>query len=116
QAQVSLSANVVPAISIKISPLSIDFGNLVPGHTSDAHTLSIENKGGMPIKVTAQVTDQARDLFVTGLKLGNSSWKSFVSTVNANDSKEVQAKLAVPLNYAGVGQKAGTLIFWAEAT
>jgi len=114
QAQVSLSANVVPAISIKISPLSIDFGNLVPGHTSDAHTLSIENKGGVPIKVTAQVTDQAQDLFVTGLKLGNSSWESFDSIVNANDRREVQAKLVVPLNYAGVGQKAGTLIFWAE--
>lgn len=114
QGQVSLSTNVVPAISIKISPLSIDFGNLVPGHTSNAHTLSIENKGGMPIKVTAQVTDQAQDLFVTGLKLGNSSWESFDTIVDVNDREEMQAKLVVPLNYAGVGQKAGTLIFWAE--
>jgi len=114
QAQISLNANVVPAISIKISPLSIDFGNLVPGHTSDAHTLSIENKGGMSIKVTAQVTDQAQGLFITGLKLDDSSWGSFDTMVDANDWEEVQAKLVVPLNYAGVGQKAGTLILWAE--
>ena len=116
QAQVSLSANVVPAISIKISPLSIDFGNLVPGHTSNAHTLSIENKGGMPIKVTAQVTDQAQGLFVTGLKLDDSSWESFYTIVDVNDWEEMRAKLVVPLNYAGVGQKAGALIFWAEET
>ena len=116
QAQVSLSANVVPAISIKISPLSIDFGNLVPGRTSNAHTLSIENKGGMPIKVTAQVTDQAQGLFVTGLKLDDSSWESFDTIVDVNDWEEMRAKLVVPLNYAGVGQKAGALIFWAEET
>ncbi len=114
QGQVSLSATIVPAISIEVTPDSINFGNLTSGYTSDAHTLSIENKGGMPIKVTAQVTDQAQGLFVTGLKLDNSSWDSFDTTVNVNDCEEVWAKLVVPLNYAGVGQKAGALLFWAE--
>ena len=114
QAQVSLSANIAPAISIEVSPTSIDFGNLAPGHTSDAHTLVIENKGGLPVKVTAEVTVQAQDLFVTGLKLDDNPWSLFDATVNVNDGREVQVKLAVPLNYAGVGQKSGTLIFWAE--
>jgi hypothetical protein len=114
QAQVSLTANIVPAISIEVSPTSIDFGNLAPGYTSDARTITIENKGGMPIKVTTEATDQAQGLFVSGLKLDDGPWSSFNTTVNVNDGREVQAKLAVPLNYAGVGQKAGTLIFWAE--
>lgn len=114
QAQVSLTANIAPAISIEVSPTSIDFGNLAPGHTSDAHTLVIENKGGLPVKVTAEVTVQAQDLFVTGLKLDDNPWSLFDATVNVNDGREVQVKLAVPLNYAGVGQKSGTLIFWAE--
>jgi hypothetical protein len=114
QGQVSLSATIVPAISIEVTPDSINFGNLAPGYTSDAHTVTIENKGGLPVTVTAEVTDQSQGLFRNGLKLDNNSWHSFNETINVNDNLETQAKLAVPLDYAGVGTKAGTLIFWAE--
>ena len=116
QGRVSLSATVTPAISIEVTPDSIDFGNLAPGYTSDAYTITIENKGGLPVTVTAEVTDQAQGLFINGLKLDNNSWRSFNETINVNDNLWTQAKLAVPLDYAGVGTKAGTLIFWAEAT
>jgi len=114
QGRVSLSATVTPAISIEVTPDSIDFGNLAPGYTSDAYTITIENKGGLPVTVTAEVTDQAQGLFINGLKLDNNSWRSFNETINVNDNLWTQAKLAVPLDYAGVGTKAGTLIFWAE--
>lgn len=114
QAQVSLSVTITPAISIEVTPDSIDFGDLAPGYTSDACSITIENKGGMPVTVTAEVTDQAQGLFTNGLELDNNSWRSFGKTINVNDNLETQAKLAVSLNYAGVGAKAGTLIFWAE--
>jgi len=114
QAQVSLSATITPAISIEVTPDSIDFGDLAPGYTSDACSITIENKGGMPVTVTVETTDQAQGLFTNGLKLDNNSWRLFGKTINANDNLETQAKLAVPLDYAGVGTKTGTLIFWAE--
>ena len=114
QAQVSLSATIVTAISIKVTPDSINFGNLTPGYTSDTHTITIENKGGLPVTVTAETTDQAQGLFINGLKLDNNPWRSFSKTINANDNLETQVKLAVSLDYAGVGTKTGTLIFWAE--
>jgi len=114
QAQVSLSATVTPAISIEVTPNSVDFGNLAPGYTSDAYTITIENKGSLPVTVTAGTTDQAQGLFINGLKLDNNSWRSFNETINVNDNLGTQAKLAVPLDYAGVGTKTGTLIFWAE--
>jgi len=114
QAQVSLSVTITPAISIEVTPNSIDFGDLTPGYTSNACGITIDNKGGMSVTVTAETTDQAQGLFVNGLKLDNNSWRSFSKTIDANDNLQTQAKLAVSLNYAGVGQKAGTLIFWAE--
>lgn len=114
QAQVSLSATITPAISIEVTPDSIDFGDLAPGYTSNACSITIENKGGMPVTVTAEVTDQAQGLFTNGLELDNNSWRSFGKTINVNDNLETQAKLAVSLNYAGVGTKAGALVFWAE--
>jgi len=114
QAQVSLSVTITPAISIEVTPDSIDFGDLAPGYTSDACSITIENKGGMSVTVTAETTDQAQGLFTNGLKLDNNSWRLFSKTINANDNLETQAKLAVSLDYAGVGTKAGTLIFWAE--
>jgi len=114
QAQVSLSVTITPAISIEVTPDSIDFGDLAPGYTSDAYSITIENKGGMPVTVTAETTDQAQGLFVNGLKLDNNSWRLFGKTINANDNLETQAKLAVSLDYAGVGTKTGILIFWAE--
>ncbi len=112
--QVNLSATIAPAISIEVTPDSIDFGNLALGYTGDAHTITIENKGGLPVTVTAEVTDQAQGLFSNGLRLDNNSWHSFNETINVNDNLETQAKLAVPLDYAGVGPKTGTLTFWAE--
>jgi len=114
QAQVSLSVTITPAISIEVTPDSIDFGDLAPGYTSDAYSITIENKGGMPVTVTAETTDQAQGLFTNGLKLDNNSWRLFSNTINVNDNLETQAKLAVSLDYAGVGTKTGTLIFWAE--
>ncbi len=114
QAQVSLSVTITPAISVEVTPDSIDFGDLAPGYTSDACSITIENKGGMPVTVTVETTDQAQGLFTNGLKLDNNSWRLFGKTINANDNLETQAKLAVPLDYAGVGTKTGTLIFWAE--
>jgi len=114
QAQVSLSVTITPAISIEVTPDSIDFGDLAPGYTSDACSITIENKGGMSVTVTAETTDQAQGLFTNGLKLDNNSWRLFSNTINVNDNLETQAELAVSLDYAGVGTKAGTLIFWAE--
>jgi hypothetical protein len=112
---VSLNVEIIPAISLVVTPGSINFGELSPGDTSGAHTLTLENTGGYNISVSADVTDTAEDLFVDGLLLDLAVWSAYGTSIAAAGSDTANAALEVPDDYAGVGAKVGTLMFWAEA-
>ncbi|MDY6965545.1 MAG: prenyltransferase/squalene oxidase repeat-containing protein [Halobacteriota archaeon] len=112
-AQVSLYARIIPSISISLSPSSLDFGELAPGETSGEQEITIENNGALQIEVTANVTDDANDLFVDGLELDREIWSSFTTEIEGGESDVTDARLNVPEDYIGVGG-AGTLTFWAE--
>jgi hypothetical protein len=43
---VSMTTNIIPAIALVVTPGNIEFGELSPGDTSGAHTLTLENTGG----------------------------------------------------------------------
>ncbi|MDP2845178.1 MAG: hypothetical protein Q8N79_03765 [Candidatus Methanoperedens sp.] len=44
--QASLGASIRPAIAIKVTPSSINFGELTPGQISEGNNLTVKNKGG----------------------------------------------------------------------
>ena len=111
---VSMSVEIIPAISLVVTPGSIDFGELGPGETSSVNVLTLENTGGFDINVTSDVTDTADDLFVDGLLLDSFGWSAYETSINAASSGTADAALEVPGNYAGVGAKEGTLVFWAQ--
>jgi hypothetical protein len=111
---VSLGATILPAISIEVTPGTLDFGTLAPGQTSSEHTLNISNTGGCNVSVTADVTDTAGDLYVSGLLLDSGIWSSYSAAVEKSTAVDAGAVLDVPDDYAGVGTQEGTLIFWAE--
>jgi hypothetical protein len=110
---VSLSATIIPAISIEVNPSTLDFGQLGPRDVSDPQQLTITNTGAWTALVTAEVTDNAGDLFADGLNLDGSLWSLFQTTVARANSQTAQATLAVPESYSGVGEVEGTLILWA---
>jgi hypothetical protein len=111
---VSMSVEIIPAISLVVTPESIDFGELAPGDTSSVNVLTLENTGGSNINVTADVTDTAGNLFVDGLLLDSAGWSAYKTSIAAESSDTADAALEVPGNYAGVGAKEGTLMFWAH--
>jgi len=113
---VSLGVNIIPAISLVVTPDAIDFGKLSPGQTSSAHTLTLNNTGGYGISVSAEVNDTASSLFVNGLLLDSNAWSAYSASIDSKTSKPAGASLKVPGDYAGVGAKVGTLVFWGEAT
>ena len=114
--EVSLTANIIPAISIEVSPSNIDFGDgLGPRDTSDEHEVTINNVGAWEIIVTAEVTDEGDNLYVNGLRLDGSLWNLFQEIINRADLVATQVSLQVSEDYTGVGEKMGALIFWAEA-
>jgi len=111
---VSLGATILPAISIDVTPGTVDFGTLAPGQASSEQTLSISNTGGCNVSVTADATDTAGDLYARGLMLDSGIWSSYSAAVEKSAAVDAGAVLDVPDDYAGVGPKEGTLVFWAQ--
>jgi hypothetical protein len=111
---VSLGVTIRPAISIEVTPGTLDFGTLAPGQTSSEQTLGLSNTGGCNVSVTADVIDTAGNLYVRGLLLDSGIWSSYSTEVAKSATDSVGAVLAVPDDYAGVGTQEGDLIFWAE--
>lgn len=112
---VSLEAEIVPAISLVVSPQILDFGELSCGETSSPHFLNLSNAGGCKIYVAVDVTDVADDLFVDGLQLDSAGWGSYYTSIAVNDSNTVNVTLRIPENYTGLGNQTGGITFWAEA-
>jgi hypothetical protein len=112
-ADLSMSADIIPAISFSISPTSISFGELGPRDTSDPVTVALTNQGTWNLSVTATVTDTAQDLYVKGLKLDDVKWDLFSTSVLRSSVTYCEATLTVPENYTLTGTQDGTLIFWA---
>jgi hypothetical protein len=97
-----------------VAPDVLDFGALAAGQTSGVHTLTLSNTGGYSIGVSAKVNDTASSLFVNGLLLDSNAWGAYSASIASGGSKPAGASLKVPGDYAGVGAKEGTLVFWAE--
>jgi len=114
-ATVSLEVNILPVISLTVSPNSVDFGTVTPGTPSESLPLTLQNNGGTSIKVTAEVNDRENGPFETGLLLDQSIWSSYSKVIAAESSETSEVQLDLPLNYSSTGQFQGSLIFWAEA-
>jgi len=113
-ASVSLTTNIIPAIAIEVTPSSINFGELSPGETSSGNNLTVKNKGGYSINVSAEVTDSAENLFVNGALLNDKLWSLYSAVIPKSGDDKPVAKLYVPDDYAGVGAMEGTMMFWAK--
>ncbi|AAM07628.1 cell surface protein [Methanosarcina acetivorans C2A] len=114
---VSLNVTIVPVISLEVSPSALDFGELYPGKTSELQYLTLKNRGSCDINVTAVVCDcSAEDeLFSQGLLLDSQLWNNYWKVVGKNSQENTSVALQVPADYAGSGNKKGTITFWAEA-
>ncbi len=111
---VSLSAFIIPAISIEVTPSNVDFGSLGPGEISSNHQVNIKNVGSNTIDVTSEVTDNAQDLYVKGLQINNAAWSGYQTQVIPSSVEGADLRLKVPVDYVGVGEQQGVLMFWAQ--
>ncbi|AKB30294.1 cell surface protein [Methanosarcina siciliae T4/M] len=114
---VSLNVTIVPVISLEVSPSALDFGELYPGKTSELQNLTLKNRGTCDVNVTAIVCDYSAgdELFSQGLLLDSQIWNNYWKVVGKNSQENTSVALKVPADYAGSGNKKGTITFWAEA-
>ncbi|WP_226990690.1 PKD domain-containing protein [Methanosarcina acetivorans] len=114
---VSLNVTIVPVISLEVSPSALEFGELYPGKTSELQYLTLKNRGSCDVNVTAVVCDSSAgdELFSQGLLLDSQLWNNYWKVVGGNSQENTSVALQVPADYAGSGNKKGTITFWAEA-
>lgn len=111
---VSLTSVIVPEIFIEVNSLSLNFGSLRLGENSSTYQISIMNNATTTINVTAEVTDTAQNLYVHGLQINNAGWSDYQTQLISYATEKVDLQLKVPVNYTGVGEKTGELVFWAQ--
>jgi hypothetical protein len=87
---------------------------LGPRDVSDPVTITLTNQGTWRLAITTDVTDNADNLYVEGLKLNSLKWDQFEGTVRRDESEEYTVTLTVPEAYTQTGTQNGTLIFWAS--
>ncbi|WP_226990811.1 DUF3344 domain-containing protein [Methanosarcina acetivorans] len=114
-AEASLNVTLIPAVSLTLSPNSLDFGTVSLGTPSETLNFTLQNNGDTSIKVTAEVVDQEDGPFETGLLLDQSIWSSYSKIIAAESSETSEAQLDLPANYPSTGEFQGRLLFWAEA-
>jgi len=108
---------ILPAtLGVEIDVLSLDFGSIQQGTTSDELPITIENTGSVDIKVSAYVTDTVGTLFTDCLELSSDEvgWVDsqiwFYTPIVPDDTKTVYARLNVPGGYS-LGTFTGTVFF-----
>jgi len=116
---VSMTAGVpAPIVSISVSPLSVDFGSVYAGTSSDPQTIMVTNTSPIISEdITASVTNESRpDFYANNLTLDAQAVAAWGVTLTAGESSaspSVEAVLAIPEG-TEVGMLTATLVFWAE--
>jgi hypothetical protein len=117
-----LTANVPDITAISVIPTSIDFGDLLPGQTSDVKQVTVKNVGTRAVNVDASL-DASSDTLFDNLVMrfdssgsfGTGPWDDIITSLAMDGSKYVQTRLPVPSDYTPSGTETGLLIFEAEA-
>jgi len=111
---VSLTSVIVPEIFIEVTSSSVNFGSLRQGEISSNYQIHIKNCASNTINVTAEVTDTAQKLYVEGVRINNMAWTGYQTQLISYATEKVDLQLKVPVDYTGVGEKTGELVFWAQ--
>jgi parallel beta-helix repeat protein len=114
----TLTAEVIPAISMTITTTGVDFGKVGTGMTSKNQVITVVNTGAGSAKVSAMMLDDSGGFYNESLRLNSLNIGDFSGVVPADTSDfryeyEVVTKLVVP-DWAG-GKYDGTVLFVAES-
>lgn len=99
-------------VTFIVAPSNLDFGNLAAG-ASASQTFTVTNGGNSFLYLEGIVSGD--QVFVQNLKIANTPWPNFQTTLPADSNQSFSLSLSVPSSYMGSGQKTGKLTFWAAA-
>ena len=111
---VHLDAQILPAVSLEVTPNNLNFGILAPGWQSSMQALNLSNTGTNEIAVSADVTEMSDILYFHGLLLDSDKWNAYSRSIVKDEAVDANVLLDVPGAYTSFGIQNGGLIFWAE--
>ncbi|MEA1894995.1 MAG: hypothetical protein U9N36_07325, partial [Euryarchaeota archaeon] len=114
----TLTAEIIPAISMTVPTTTVDFGKVGAGMTSANQVITVVNTGAGSAKVSAMLLDDGGGFYNESLRLNDLEISGFSGVVPADTSDfryeyDVVANLVVP-DWAG-GTYDGTVLFVAES-
>jgi PKD repeat protein len=105
-----------PVVSIIIDIDHIDFGQLHPGETSDAHSVTATNTGLQTVNLTVGVQDEGDEsIFVPGITVNGEAWSEYSARLVSDDSDSFDVALHVPDTVVTRGDVGGSMILFAQA-
>ncbi len=114
--QVGFTADVSNLIAISVTPIGIDFGNVVPGGIDAiGDTITVGNAGNVLIDLSTSLSNEAGTLYTDYLYLDTFDVEFWTAIgVGVGDSATAIPKLSgIPANFAP-GNYTVTIVFWAE--
>ncbi|RKX64608.1 MAG: hypothetical protein DRP42_06105 [Tenericutes bacterium] len=117
-ATTTLTAEIIPAISMTVPTTTVNFGKVGAGMTSANQVITVVNTGASSAKVSAMMLGDAGCFYNESLRLNGGTIGGFSSVVPSDTSDfryeyEILANLVVP-DWAG-GMYDGTILFVAES-
>jgi hypothetical protein len=114
----TLTAEIIPAISMTVPTTTVDFRKVGAGMTSENQVITVVNTGAKSAKVSAMMLDDGKGFYNKSLRLNDLEIGGFSSVVPSDTSDfryeyEILANLVVP-DWAG-GTYDGTILFVAES-
>ncbi|NIA12266.1 MAG: hypothetical protein GWP10_21745 [Nitrospiraceae bacterium] len=114
----SLTAEIIPAISMTVPTMTVDFGKVGAGMTSENQVIAVVNTGSNTAKVSAMLLDDGDGFYNESLRLNGWNIGGFSGVVPSDTSDfrheyKILANLVVP-DWAG-GKYDGTILFVAES-
>ncbi|KAF5417257.1 MAG: hypothetical protein C5S48_00675 [Candidatus Methanogaster sp.] len=114
----TLTAEIIPAISMTVPTMTVDFGKVGVGMTSANQVITVVNTGAKSAKVSAMMLDDSGGFYNESLRLNGGNIGGFSSVVPSDTSDfryeyDILANLVVP-DWAG-GKYDGTILFVAES-
>lgn len=112
----------IPTLGIALDRESIDYGDVIPGKSSEVETVGITNIGTLTADVTLEVDgvdDTAQSFYEQSLYVDSSLYDIatvIAAALKSDDSKGVATQLQVPGDWSDLGTQEAQFIFWAEAS
>ena len=121
-----LTVEVPSIVAISVDPTSIDYGQLLPGQTSEQKNLSVKNIGTVEVDVDIKVTPAATVFDYLTLHNGSDwilgswvggfrEWTDFIQDLAMNATSTVPTRLPVPSTYTPADEENASLVFTAKS-